>query len=82
MSKLTFKTRYGTFNGFDDENGVKTWLGIPFAQPPVGKLRWRAPQSLTPTDKTLDAKKNTASRLCKSLTITKAHLKIRKAKIA
>lgn len=53
----TVKTRYGTFNGFVDENGVKTWLGIPFAQPPVGKLRWQAPQPLKPSDKTFDAKK-------------------------
>ena len=53
----TVKTRYGTFNGFIDENGVKTWLGIPFAQPPVGKLRWQAPQPLKPTNKTFDAKK-------------------------
>ena len=51
------KTRYGTFNGFVDENGVKTWLGIPFAQPPVENLRWRAPQPLKPTNKTFDAKK-------------------------
>ena len=51
------KTRYGTFNGFVDKNGVKTWLGIPFAEPPVGKLRWQAPQKLKPTDKTFDAKK-------------------------
>ncbi|MBR4382570.1 MAG: carboxylesterase family protein, partial [Selenomonadaceae bacterium] len=36
----TVKTRYGTFNGFVDKQGVRTWLGIPFAQPPVGKLRW------------------------------------------
>ncbi|MBO4400826.1 MAG: carboxylesterase/lipase family protein [Selenomonadaceae bacterium] len=57
MSELTVKTRYGTFNGFVDENGVKTWLGIPYAQPPVGKLRWQAPQPLAPTDKTFDAKK-------------------------
>ena len=33
----TVKTRYGTFNGFVDKQGVKTWLGIPFEQPPVGK---------------------------------------------
>ena len=57
----TVKTRYGTFNGFVDENGVKTWLGIPFAQPPVGKLRWQAPQPLKPTDKSFDAKKFGAS---------------------
>ena len=53
----TVKTRYGTFNGFVDEQGVKTWLGIPFAQPPVGKLRWQASQPLKPSDKTFDAKK-------------------------
>jgi len=52
----TVKTRYGTFNGFIDKNGVKTWLGIPYAQPPVEKLRWRAPQPLKPTNKAFDAK--------------------------
>ncbi|MBR3051873.1 MAG: carboxylesterase/lipase family protein, partial [Selenomonadaceae bacterium] len=51
------KTRYGTFNGFVDKQGVKVWLGIPFAQPPVGKLRWQAPQPLKPSNKTFDAKK-------------------------
>ena len=53
----TVKTRYGTFNGFVDEKGVKTWLGIPYAQPPVGKLRWQAPQPLKPSNKTFGAKK-------------------------
>ena len=51
------KTRYGTFNGFVDKRGVKTWLGIPFAQPPVGKLRWQAPQPLKPSNKIFTAKK-------------------------
>ena len=53
----TVKTRYGTFNGFLDENGVKTWLGIPYAQPPIKNLRWRTPQPLKLTNKTFDAKK-------------------------
>ena len=53
----TVKTRYGTFNGFVDENGVKTWLGIPYAKPPVGNLRWQAPQPLQPSYKSFDAKK-------------------------
>ena len=54
---LSVKTRYGTFNGFLDKNGVKTWFGIPYAQPPVEKLRWRDPQPLKTSNKTFDAKK-------------------------
>ena len=59
----TVKTRYGTFNGFVDEKGVKTWLGIPYAQPPVGKLRWQATQPIKPSNKTFEAKKFGASAI-------------------
>ncbi|PPK86144.1 para-nitrobenzyl esterase [Neolewinella xylanilytica] len=38
-------TAAGTVEGlYDTRNGVQTYLGIPFAAPPVGDLRWRAPR--------------------------------------
>lgn len=50
------RTRYGTYNGFIDKRGVQTWLGIPYAKPPVDDLRWHAPQPLEPSDHVEDAK--------------------------
>jgi para-nitrobenzyl esterase len=34
------ETKYGVMEGFK-ENGLIKWFGIPFAQPPVGELRFR-----------------------------------------
>jgi para-nitrobenzyl esterase len=42
---LRRETRFGPVVGVDDPatSGVQTWKGVPFAKPPVGELRWRAP---------------------------------------
>jgi para-nitrobenzyl esterase len=42
-SKPLAKTRQGTLSG-SAEQGIHIWRGIPYAAPPVGPLRWRAPQ--------------------------------------
>ncbi|MDN3920895.1 carboxylesterase/lipase family protein [Roseateles violae] len=38
-------TRFGKIVGIDDSaaSGTYAWKGVPFAKPPVGALRWRAP---------------------------------------
>jgi para-nitrobenzyl esterase len=44
--------------GVDDaaRTGTWSWKGIPFANPPVGDLRWKAPQEPSPWKGTLAAK--------------------------
>lgn len=38
----------GQITGTSMESGVQAFLGIPFASPPVGDLRWREPQPVIP----------------------------------
>lgn len=41
------KIANGTIEGFkDNKTGLQIYYGIPFAKPPVGELRWKAPQAL------------------------------------
>ncbi len=37
-------TPAGDVIGFVEQDGTLAWLGLPYAQPPVGPLRWRAPR--------------------------------------
>ena len=41
------QTKYGLVSGFSDK-GSWCWKGIPYATPPVGSLRWKAPIDPTP----------------------------------
>ncbi|HMK16772.1 MAG TPA: carboxylesterase family protein [Chitinophagaceae bacterium] len=37
----------GTIEGnYNTHSGIQTYFGVPFAKPPVGNLRWKAPQPL------------------------------------
>ncbi len=42
---MTVKTKFGELQGVS-ENGCTVYKGIPYAKPPVGELRWKAPQEL------------------------------------
>jgi len=58
-------TRFGEVIGFVDENQSHTWMGIPYAQPPQGDLRWRAPLPPQPWSGTWEALQ--AGNFCKQL---------------
>ncbi|KAE9546560.1 hypothetical protein FO519_010228, partial [Halicephalobus sp. NKZ332] len=53
-------TRYGSIRGFEfrSERGFETevFLGVPFAKPPVGELRFEKPQPPIPWEGILEAK--------------------------
>ena len=41
-------TTEGEYIGFLDANGSRAWLGLPFAAPPIEKLRWVKPNRPEP----------------------------------
>jgi para-nitrobenzyl esterase len=51
----TVQTATGLVCGTTASNGVNEWLGIPYAAPPVGALRWAPPQAHAPWTTTLEA---------------------------
>ena len=42
------RTRFGSIRGMEDEDGTWVWKAVPFAKPPAGGLRWRAPRDPEP----------------------------------
>ncbi len=45
---LVRKTKFGYVEGIEHDNNTWAWESVPFAKPPVGDLRWRAPQDPEP----------------------------------
>src|SRR3954466_10549756 len=53
-AKPLVRTSEGPVGGFV-KNGTNTFLGIPYAAPPVGRLRWRPPEAPAAWRRTLRA---------------------------
>src|SRR5262249_25620439 len=53
-SSTVVETTYGPVRGLD-RGKVKVWKGVRYAAPPVGDLRWRAPQRPEPWTTVADA---------------------------
>ena len=56
-SDIEIKTSSGISVGFIS-SGVNNWDDIPYAKPPVGDLRWKAPREITDSGNILLAKDN------------------------
>ncbi|MBQ7214807.1 MAG: carboxylesterase family protein [Synergistaceae bacterium] len=54
-SDCSIKTKHGTFVGKKVKDSL-FFYGIPYAKPPIGKLRWKAPEPLPESDEVFEAK--------------------------
>jgi para-nitrobenzyl esterase len=52
---LVRETAYGLVEGYKHSKKSYGWLGLPFAMPPVGELRWKAPKDPESWDGVRDA---------------------------
>lgn len=50
------KTRTGIMNGFITDRDVNAFLGIPYAQQPMGDLRWKPARPLPDSDEEIECK--------------------------
>lgn len=51
VSTETIETQDGLVSGlYNEDKSVRVFAGIPYAAPPVGDLRWKAPQPVQPWD--------------------------------
>lgn len=57
---VTLVTREGRLRGFE-AGGALHWFGVPYAQPPVGELRWKAPRPVEPWSGVRDAVESLAA---------------------
>lgn len=73
---LIVQTTSGRVHGLINEStpNVRQFRGIPFAQPPVGQLRWLSPQALAPTAALNDIHATTWGPSCPQIIPTSASI--------
>ena len=59
-AELAVKTRTGIYVG-EKQGKTMFYLGIPYAKPPVGELRWKAPEPLPSSEEVFEAQNPGAS---------------------
>ena len=59
---LAVKTRTGVYVGYLEKK-TACYLGIPYAKPPVGERRWKAPEPLESSDQVMEAQNFGASAI-------------------
>ncbi len=64
VAELVRTTKYGVIKGTRVNSKCLGWFGVPYGKPPVGELRWKAPQDPVPWGGILSTKekKNKAAQ--------------------